>query len=174
METSSPVDRPPAHLDRLVIPTRVLDMTLTGLRLGADREMLCYWLGVALPVDATGRTRSIVVTVAFPRVHSDYASFRVAEGQMGLITSWCAERNLWLLAQVHTHPTDEPHSEADECWPASHRSGFFSVVVPFFAQLSTVAEPAWRVYECEGGGRWSQVDPRERLELLPSVWLPEG
>lgn len=166
------VRRPPGFLDRLVIPAHVLADTLSGLALGREREMLAYWIGAALPNDSQGRTRALVTTVAFPRIVSGYDFFQLVPGQMGLITGWCADRDLWVLAQVHSHPTDEPHSQADETWPASTRPGFLSFVVPFFAHFSTLREPGWRVHEAMGGGRWREVDPSERVEILDNVWLP--
>jgi hypothetical protein len=173
LSTPEPIiERPPSMVDRLLISASVLDATLQGLRLGCDREMLCYWIGAAIPPDATGRTRANVMTVAFPRVTSSHSEFRLDEGQMAAITQWCATRGLWVLAQVHTHPTDEPHSEADECWPASSRPGFLSVVIPFFAQLSTVRDPHWRLHRVGADGRWAAADPQLHLEVTAGVWLP--
>lgn len=173
--TDSPdvrVARPPGHIDQLLVPVPALHTTLYGLALGRDREMLCYWLGEALPNDTGDRTRAVVLTAAFPQIESGYDYFRLLDGQMGRITDWCAARGLWVLAQVHTHPTDEPHSEADECWPASHRRGFLSIVIPFFAQFSTVRDPQWRVHELLERQTWREVDPRERVRIVPDVWLP--
>ena len=168
---SSNVERPPGFLDHVLICESVLRNTITALSYGAGREMLCYWLGVELQT-GTETKSAVVLTAAFPQVESAYAQFRVVEGQIGLITSWCAERRLWILAQVHTHPTDEPHSEADECWPASHRAGFLSIVFPFFASMSSVRNPAWRAYECRGGGICAPIDPESKFQVLPDVWLP--
>jgi hypothetical protein len=166
------ITRPPGPLDRLLLPASVVQATLDGLSLARDREMAAFWLGAALPPDAEGRARGIVTTVAFPRVESAYAAFRVADGQMGRITEWCAAHGLWVIAQVHTHPTDEPHSEADECWPASHRAGFLSIVVPFFAQFATLRDPQFRVHELVRGDVWRHVDPNDRLFILGDVWVP--
>ena len=165
------VARPPGHLDQLLVPASALHTTLYGLGLGREREMLCYWLGEALPNGTQNRTRAVVLTVGFPQIESDYDHFRLLDGQMGRLTQWCAARGLWVLAQVHTHPTDEPHSEADECWPASHRLGFLSIVIPFFAQFSTVRDPQWRVHELVEQRTWREVDPRERFRIVPDVWL---
>lgn len=170
---TSGVQRPPQRFDRLLIPESVLRNTITGLSYAAGREMLCYWLGAELRNDE-GFLSALVTTVAFPRIESAYAQFRLMEGQMGLITSWCAENRMWLLAQVHTHPTDEPHSEADECWPASHRSGFLSVVFPFFASMSSLSNPGWRAYESEGAGVWKEINPANKFLVLPDVWLPKS
>ena len=170
-DSSTGVARPPAQVDRLVISESVLQQTLVGLALGHSREMLSYWIGAPITSSNTEVT-AFVTTVAFPKTYSTYNQFQVFEGQMGLITSWCATRSLWVLAQVHSHPTDEPHSEADETWPASHRKGFFSVIIPFFAQQSSVRTPHWRAYESLGGGSWQQIDPEERFQVLPQIWLP--
>ena len=169
------VTRPPEHLARVVVPVHVLDLTLTGLALGRHREMLAYWLGTPLSASADpARPAAIVTTVAFPRIVSTDSYFKVEDGQLTQLTTWCAARGLWVLAQVHSHPTDEPHSEADERWPASHRPGFLSVVVPFFAQLSSVREPHWRLYEHQGDGEWEELRPADRLHVLPDVWLPSS
>lgn len=164
------VQRPPAKVDRLLLPESILRDTITGLRLGGAREMLCYWLGTEL-THAKGIS-AIVCTVAFPKVKSSYGHFELVEGQMGLITEWCADAELWLLAQVHTHPTDEGHSTTDETCAASLRAGFLSVVFPFFAEFSSVRDPHWRLYESLGEGLWEQVDPGARLQIVPSMWLP--
>lgn len=166
------IAHPPGRVDQLLIPATVLESSLVGLALGRDREMLCYWIGVAIAPGPEGQSRALVTTVAFPQIVSGYDFFRLVDGQMGQLTEWCSARGLWILAQVHTHPTDEPHSEADECGPVSHRPGFLSVVIPFFAQLSTLREPQWRVHELRGAAQWTEVDPARRLEVVSHVWLP--
>jgi hypothetical protein len=174
-DASEPViSRPPGRVDRIGVPATLLDTTIAGLSLGRDCEMLCYWIGAALPPDAQGRTRAHVISVAFPRIISGYDYFRVADGQVAQITERCARSSLWVIAQVHTHPTDEPHSEADECGPVSHRAGFVSVVLPFFAQFSTVRDPHWRTHVLGQHGAWSEVDPDSCLEVIADVWLPES
>lgn len=167
-----PTARAPDQLDLLMITESVLRQTITGLTLGGSREMLCFWIGSALAQRPDNRCAATVVTVAFPRIRSTYDHFEVVEGQLGEISEWCADRELWVLGQVHSHPTDEPHSRADETWPASHRRGFLSVVFPFFAHNSSVRHPNWRIYEAIGNGQWAQVDPEERLQIIPDVWLP--
>ncbi len=168
------VQRPPNHIDQLIIPAHCLETTLEGLALGRDREMVAYWIGTPVAAPEASIATAVVTTVAFPRIESSDNHFRVVDGQMGLVSTWCAERGLWVLAQVHTHPTDEPHSEADECWPLSHRPGFLSVIIPFFAQFSTIAYPHWRAYELIGSGKWNEVNPDERFTVVSDVWLPRS
>lgn len=162
----------PAKIDLLSITESALRQTISGLAMAGPREMFCLWIGNSLP-GSTHVSRAVVTTVAFPRIRSDYDRFEVLEGQLGLVTQWCAEQDLWVLAQVHSHPTDEPHSRADETWPASRRSGFLSVVFPFFAHHSSVRNPRWRLYESQGAGVWSEFNPEQRITVVPDVWLPQ-
>jgi hypothetical protein len=131
------------------------------------REGLCYWYGRELEQGV-----GLAIVTAFPRIYSTESSFELMEGQMSQMTTWSAREGLWLLAQVHTHPTDEPHSTADEEWAPTYREGFLSLVLPFGAQFSNLRRPRWRLFECDAGGRWISVE-ENMLRILEDVWLPE-
>lgn len=162
------VECAPGPVGRLLIPSSLLEHTLQGLQAYTPSEGLCYWYGRELASGA-----AIAMIAAFPRIYSTRRSFQLAEGQMSRLNSWSARHGLWLLSQVHTHPTDEPHSEADEAWAPTWRVGFLSVLLPFSAQLSTTRQPHWRVYECDSQGRWNEI-AATRLEVFDDIWLPEG
>lgn len=161
------VVRPPGPLRQLIVPSSILFSSLRGLRGYVPAEGLCYWYGRALE-----KGLGIVMVAAFPRIYSTESSFELMPGQMSQLTTWSAREGLWLLAQVHTHPTDEPHSSADEEWSPTHREGFISVVIPFGAQFSDNRTPRWRLFECDGRGSWADA-PEDRLRILDDVWLPE-
>jgi hypothetical protein len=161
------VDRPPRSISRLLVPDHIVAATLAGLRLRRDREGLVYWAGRNLFTEQ-GRETAVVMTAVLPKIESDYDHFRLLDGEMARISEWCAENSVWILAQVHSHPADEPHSEADETWPASQRLGFLSVVVPFFAEFSTVSTPFWEVYELTEAG-WTEITSSKRIEMVPTL-----
>jgi hypothetical protein len=162
------IERPPRQLKELLIPTSLFDLSLRGLRGYIPREGLCYWFGREIE-NAIG----LVMVVAFPRIYSSESSFELAPGQMAELTTRSQQKGLWLLAQVHTHPTDEPHSTADEEWAPTRRLGFISVVVPFGAQFSNLRQPHWRCFECDSAGRW--VDAEDgRLRIFDDIWLPKA
>lgn len=158
---------PPGHLISLLVPASVLDLSLRGLRGYVPREGLCYWFGRELQLGI-----GLVMVVAFPRIYSTEYSFELAQGQMSQLIDWSEREGLWLLAQAHTHPTDEPHSNHDEEWAPTGRAGFLSVVIPFGAQFSNLYRPRWRCFECDGEGGWLDVEA-ERLRVLDDVWLPK-
>lgn len=159
------IERPPGQLKELLIPASLFELTLRGLRGYVPREGLCYWFGREI-APAMG----LAMVVAFPRIYSTEYSFELAPGQMSDLTTWAQEQSLWLLAQVHTHPTDEPHSNADEEWAPTRRAGFISVVIPFGAQFSNLRHPWWRCFETDSRGEWLDADEK-LLRVLDDVWL---
>lgn len=160
--------RPPGRLDELILPASILRSSIRGLQGYVPAEGLCYWFGREIE-EGVG----LVMIVAFPRIYSTAASFELMPGQMSQLTEWSRREGVWLLAQVHTHPTDEPHSRADEEWAPTRREGFISVVIPFGAQFSDPHQPRWRMFECDARGQWADV-PKGRLRVLDDVWLPEA
>lgn len=160
------VRHPPGPLRQLVVPLTILNSSLRGLRGYQPYEGLCYWYGRELEQGV-----GLAMVVAFPRIYSTETSFQVMPRQMSQLTNWSADVALWLLAQAHTHPTDEPHSSADEEWSPTHREGFISIVFPFGAEFSNGRLPHWRVFECDPEGQW--IDSSEnKLHILDDVWLP--
>lgn len=160
------VERPPGPIDRLLISASLVEASLKGLRGYVPREGLCYWLGRAL-----GPRVAFVTAVAFPRIYSTEYSFELAPGQMSAVNERADREGFFVIAQVHTHPTDEPHSQADEEWSPTRRPGFISVVIPFGAQFSNLRAPRWSCYECDAHGEW--VDAGEgRVVVYDDVWLP--
>jgi hypothetical protein len=113
------------------------------------------------------------MVAAFPKIYSTECVFELLPGQMSELTTWSQREGLWLLAQVHTHPTDEPHSSADQQCAPTHREGFLSVVVPFGAQFSNLRKPGWRLFECNANGRWERAK-RELMNVFDDVWVPEN
>jgi hypothetical protein len=164
----STIERPPGQLKELLVPATLFDLTLRGLKGYVPREGLCYWFGREIS-SGTG----LAMVVAFPRIHSSEYSFELVPGQMSELTTWAQKESLWLMAQVHTHPTDEPHSNADEEWSPTRRVGFISVVIPFGAQFSNLRSPQWRCFECDSQGEWNDVGSK-RLRILDDLWLPKG
>lgn len=160
------IDRPPGPLSQLLVPSSLLDLTLRGLRGYAPAEGLSYWFGRPLD-DGTG----IAMVAAFPRIYSTERSFELVDGEMGRLSMWAQRAGLWLLAQLHTHPADEPHSAADEEWAASYREGFLSIVIPFSAQLSSIRRPYWRCFERDAEGGWQEIDSGH-VHVFDDVQLP--
>jgi hypothetical protein len=66
------------------------------------------------------------------------------------------ERNLTLIAQIHSHPTNAYHSSTDDSYPIVTRAGGISLVVPDFAlQPFSLANSA--VFRLSREGQWNEL-----------------
>lgn len=77
----------------------------------------------------------------------------------------CKERDLSVVADVHTHPGSSEQSGSDQNHPMVSRSGHLALIVPHFA-----AAPVYRrevgVYRYKGDKRWHTVPPDERRRFF--------
>lgn len=76
------------------------------------------------------------------------------------INKYLHSSGLRLIAQIHSHPSDAYHSEADDLLAVATKEGSFSLVVPDFARGPADLNH-WAVYQLRGG-RWKEVSNREK------------
>jgi hypothetical protein len=78
------------------------------------------------------------------------------------------ERNLTLIAQIHSHPTNAYHSSTDDTYPIVTRAGGISLVVPDFAlQPFSLANSA--VYRLSPEGQWNELSTDAVWRLIRVV-----
>lgn len=83
----------------------------------------------------------------------------------GKLWDLCAQRNLTVVADVHTHPGGSGQSQSDRAHPIIARSGHIALIVPNFA-AAPVDLSAVGMYRYGGGGRWQTVPPRQRTRFF--------
>jgi hypothetical protein len=71
---------------------------------------------------------------------------------------------LRLISQVHSHPGRAYHSEMDDRFAIITKEGFFSVVVPNFAEGNADIK-CWAIYQLRGG-KWEEVSEEEMSVLF--------
>jgi hypothetical protein len=131
------------------VPKSVIQLTLDRLQEFGTHgyERLILWLGEVLG------DRAEVVMAYVPPQHSiaseEGVGYFVTSDTLFALNRALAESRLWLLAQVHSHPTEAYHSEADDRFAIVTADGGLSLVVPDFGH----AEPdpmKWAVYRLSG------------------------
>ena len=70
----------------------------------------------------------------------------------------CRERNLLVIADIHTHPGAAYQSEADRKNPMVARSGHIAIIAPNFA-ASPVDPSLIGVFEYQGSHQWMDRSP---------------
>lgn len=161
------VPRPPlTDVQTLVVPGAELARTCALMRAHGEHgyEVLVLWLG---RVDAG--TATVVHAAAPPQqgVRSeDGLGYLVSGETMFELNRLLSDTGLRLIAQVHSHPHEAYHSEADDRMAVVTTDGGFSLVAPEFG----AGEPfgGWAMYRLVRG-RWCEVSPAEMVRMLRVV-----
>jgi proteasome lid subunit RPN8/RPN11 len=142
---------------RLVIPLRILERTVEGLRARSNRwrESACVWTG--------SRDSRITDVLFYHELANDRAtrfSLELPEQAKFALYERLAQRQEALLALLHTHPDDGVDlSPVDQRNQVSSRVGFWSIVLPYYGVRD------WRIEEigfhmrCDRG--WRRLDVSE-------------
>lgn len=113
----------------LVCPATVVDATLSRLREAGARDCECVvlWLG-------RRREEEIIVENAYrPLHHATADMFHIPPEGMTALHAELRRTRLMVAAQVHSHPREAFHSDADDHWAIVRHEGALSLVVPDFA-----------------------------------------
>jgi hypothetical protein len=91
----------------------------------------------------------------------------VGSKELHRINIWLYERQLTLIAQLHTHPDRAYHSETDDMYPIATADGSLSLVVPNFAREPFALENCaiYRLYS----QRWLQLSIDDVIRLIQIV-----
>lgn len=73
-----------------------------------------------------------------------------------------------VVAQIHSHPREAFHSRADDRWAIVRHIGAFSLVLPNFAQMTSLENfmSQVAVFRLSADDRWCQVKAESALEIV--------
>lgn len=141
------------------VPSTVLQQTVDALRSfgRSGNEGFALWIGTI------SDERAHITQCFVPEQNSiqseDGVGYFIESSTLFGINRYLSERQLRLIAQVHSHPTEAYHSSTDDAYAVVTTEGGFSLVVPYFGRGS-VSIPSWAVYRLRQG-RWRQVSARD-------------
>lgn len=149
-------------------PSIVARTTVAILQRSGNRrhEGIALWLG--------RRTEDrIEVIEAYEPAHIAEADFfRIPPPSMQALKAHLRKTRLMVAAQVHSHPMEAFHSEADDRWAIVRHVGVVSIVLPYFAQRTSpdriLADAA--VFQLSAQNRWLQV-PHHYLDSVCQILL---
>jgi hypothetical protein len=136
------------HVRQIRVERSIVDEMLESMRIcGAQGfELLVLWLG---EIDA--ELGEATVLQAFipkqkPIRSEDGVGYFVSGETLFLMNRALSETGLRLIAQVHSHPQEAYHSEADDRYAIITANGGYSLVIPNFGAVAP--DPAcWAVYQ---------------------------
>ena len=104
------------------------------------------------------QTRFHVSHVLIPEQYTSPATFRIPNDEMFRLLQWIAERDLVLGVQVHSHPEQAFHSEADDEHCILQHRGAISIVVPDCGNVSLHDFfTAVAVYKLQKDSEWTRL-----------------
>jgi hypothetical protein len=163
------MSKEPKGLQRIAVKRLMIEDMLQTMRdFGAHGwEVLVLWLG---EVDTSGKVGKVVqafVPKQKPISSEDGVGYFVDGQTLFQLNRELSQTGLRLIAQVHSHPTEAYHSDADDRYAIVTVDGGLSLVVPDFGRAE--ADPkAWAVYRLQGA-RWQEVGKREVETLFEIV-----
>jgi len=115
----------------------VLAQTIQILQAGGQRseEHVVLWLASS----ATNRDPTPVAEVYDPAQITAIDYFRLPPESLRALMAHLRAKRLKIVAQVHSHPGEAFHSEADNEWAVIRQVGSLSLVLPHFARGTTPA-----------------------------------
>jgi proteasome lid subunit RPN8/RPN11 len=142
----------------------LVEETVASLRADGEheRESVMLWLGKR-------RGDHITVSEVFrPNQTASSHRFWIPTAAMDALREHLRRDRLMIAAQVHSHPEEAFHSEADDLWAIIRHEGALSLVVPDFARGTTSARflETAKVFRHAKTSEWVEVDPREVGECL--------
>lgn len=137
--------RPPATFNRVLVSRELLQHTFDHLNDGVGCEAIAYWAGTQEGADIR------VTRVIEPFAWRGERFVFVPVEEVSRVVNECVSLGDFLIAQLHTHPADEDHSEVDDCGSVSKRNGFVSVILPFYGRACSVDTPLWFGYQLVNG-----------------------
>lgn len=157
---------PYAGIRRITIDRSTVEQTLENMRKFGSHgwELLVLWLGHIERSNEVAHVTTPFVPKQKPISSEDGVGYFVSGETLFELNKTLSETGLRLIAQVHSHPTEAYHSEADDRYAIVTAEGGFSLVVPNFGNAP--ADPAaWAVYRLKGKD-WMEVNERKASVLF--------
>ena len=130
-------------------------------------EVLVLWLGEIDPASGKAHVIQAFVPNQKPISSEKGVGYFVSGETLFQLNRDLSESGLRLIAQVHSHPQEAYHSDADDRYAIVTAQGGLSLVVPDFG--SAPADPtSWAVYRLHGRD-WRKLRTREVRALFEVI-----
>jgi hypothetical protein len=143
----------------VIVTQHVVTQTIEELGQGgrARTERFALWLGHKT------QTQVLVSESYVPAYEASSDRFHIGRPAMGRLMEHLRNNDLMIGAQLHTHPEQAFHSQADDRWAIVRHVGALSIVLPYFAQLTTVANflREAKVFALSSRNLWNEVPAQE-------------
>lgn len=137
----------------LVVAADQVEESLLLFKSSKRKEKVLLWLGNIT------RSKYYVDEVYEPLQISGCDYFRIPEKGMAMLLHKLRISRKMIVAQIHTHPFEAFHSEADSRWAIIRHEGAYSLVLPYFSKTTYLRNfmENVSVYTLNKSNRWIQA-----------------
>lgn len=144
-------------MTKLYVQTVAVEQTIQLLQASGRqrKEGIVLWLG-------TMDDRQAQVRHVYQPIHSAAADFfRIPREGMNHLMGYLDQHGVRVLAQVHSHPAEAFHSEADNTWAIVRHLDALSLVLPYFAKNTTAQNflDQAATFRLDQYNRWTEAPP---------------
>lgn len=95
-------------------------------------------------------------------------SFHVSGEELERLGDWLYEKQVSLIAQIHSHPNEAYHSKTDDDYAIITRAGGLSIVIPDFgtSDIDFKNSAFYRLYPDTG---WTELSPEQIATLIKII-----
>jgi hypothetical protein len=153
-----------ADVQRVLIDAEVVTSTLETLQAYGQRgfEGLVLWLGEIQ--QGIAYVSLAIVPEQEPISSEGGVGYFVDGNTLFRLNRALASSGFRLIAQVHSHPSNAYHSEADDRYAIVTAEGGFSFVVPNFGK-APIDPTVWAIYRLRAG-EWREITPSQAKSLI--------
>jgi proteasome lid subunit RPN8/RPN11 len=157
----------PMKSPTIVAPADVVEQTLDLLKESGRKHAE----GVALWLARATNGETAVVEAYKPEHEAEADYFHIPPSAMAALLQHLGKTETFIAAQVHSHPFEAFHSPADDKWAIVRHEGALSIVVPNFAQYTSVDNFSDQVatFKLNRNNIWQELDEAERRTTLRIV-----
>ena len=140
----------------LKCPAVIIEQTLQALReAGAHGTERVVLLLSHRPVSPGNP----IVQMYIPQQEVAVDYFRIPPEGMQAMMAHLRANKLALVTQVHSHPAEAFHSQADNTWAITRHAGALSLVVPYFAAATTTGNFAEKIaaFRLSPSDEWLEI-----------------
>lgn len=140
---------------KLYIPLVAVEQTIQLLQASGRqrKEGIVLWLGRM--DDSQAHVQHV-----YQPIHSAASDFfRIPRKGMTNLMGYLDEHGVRVVAQVHSHPAEAFHSEADNTWAIVRHLDALSLVLPYFAKTTTPQNflDQAATFRLDQSNRWTEV-----------------
>jgi proteasome lid subunit RPN8/RPN11 len=152
----------PMNDTQIQISSTQIRETIKLSRQAGARECVLLWLG------RRGQNVQHIVDVYRPLQNSTIDYFEIPREGMAELMNRMRSQGLFVVSQIHTHPHEAFHSPTDDKWAIVRHIGALSIVLPFFAESTTLKNFLQQaaVYQLDGSNKWNEVPSEQKPDLI--------